>query len=90
MKIAVAMSGGVDSSGTSKTQTTVVAGVSVRAAPFLTAHASLVREGWDRASSTLSAYPEDDGRRDEFDEAVGEIALGVEGTLLDDRLTLRA
>lgn len=76
--------------GSSKTQPTTVAGVTVRATPVLTLHASYINEGWDAATATLSAYPENDGRRDEFDEAIATVALGAEGTLLGGKLTLRA
>lgn len=77
-------------SGSSKTQPTAVAGVTVRATPALSLHASYINEGWDAAAATLSAYPEDDGRRDEFDSSVATAALGAEGALMGGKLTLRA
>ena len=77
-------------SGSSKTQPTTVAGVTVRATPILTFHASYINEGWDAATATLSAYRENDGRRNEFDEAVATAAVGAEGALLGGKLTLRA
>lgn len=77
-------------SGSSKTQPTTVAGMTVRAMPELILHASYVNEGWDAATATLSAYPEGDGRRDEFDEAIATVALGAEGTLMGGKLVLRA
>jgi hypothetical protein len=77
-------------SGSSKTQPTTVAGVTVRATPILRFHASYVNEGWDAATATLSAYPENGGRRDEFDESIATVALGAEGALMGKKLTLRA
>ena len=77
-------------SGSSKTQPTTVAGVTVRAMPALTVHASYIAEGWDAATATLSAYPQNGGRRNEFDDAVATVALGAEGTLMGGKLVLRA
>lgn len=77
-------------SGSSKTQPTTVAGVTVRATRMLSIHASYINEGWDATTSTLSAYQENNGRRDEFDSTVSTAALGAEGALMGGKLVLRA
>ncbi len=75
---------------TSKTQATAVAGVTYCLNDLLSLHASYVRNGWDKASSTLSAYSEDGGARDEHEEPLATGAFGIESAILDDKLTLRA
>lgn len=78
--------------GESKTQPVTVAGVRVRATDNVTFHASYIQEGWDRAESTLAAYPEDEGGLDwkQFSEPVSTAALGVEVDLAERRYSVRA
>jgi len=78
--------------GTSKTQPTAVAGLTVQAASFLTVHASYLYEGWDSTESTLADYPDSlfPTEVSEIGEAIGTAALGLEGTLLEGNLVLRA
>ncbi len=73
-----------------KTQATAVAGVTYSPNEIISVHASYVQNGWDKVSSTLSAYKEDDGARDEYDASPATAAVGVESVLLDGKLTLRA
>jgi hypothetical protein len=49
-----------------------------------------VREGWDEAGADLAAYTENEGRRDEFGEALGTAAFGVEIALLSGTVIARA
>jgi len=76
--------------GTAKTQPTTVAGVTVRPTDQTEFHACYLVEGWNAAESSLSAYSEDEGRRDEFDEAVATAAVGAEASFMRDKLTMRA
>ncbi len=73
-----------------KTQATAVGGVTYDLNGLVSFHASYTRNGWDKVSSTLSAYKEDNGARDEYDVSLATAAFGVEGLLLDGKLTLRA
>jgi hypothetical protein len=75
-------------SGNSHTQSTSVVGFTYRPTSALSVHASYVNDGWDAATSTLSAYP--DRERDLFSEAIGTAAVGVEALLPGGRFMLRA
>jgi opacity protein-like surface antigen len=75
---------------TSKTQATAVAGMTYGPSDLFSFHASYVRNGWDKVNSTLSAYKENDGARNEYDVPLSTAAFGVESTILDGKLTLRA
>jgi hypothetical protein len=74
----------------SNTVPVAVAGVRYSPIDDLTVYAGYVREGWDEATADLATYVENEGRRDEFDEALGTAALGVEITLLSGKMTARA
>jgi hypothetical protein len=85
--------------GTVKTAPVAVGGVRVRPTENYTIYLSYIQEGWDGANASFAAYyptgecpdcGEEDGRRDEFGEALGTIAVGAEGAFLDGRLKLRA
>jgi hypothetical protein len=76
--------------GRTKTQPVTVAGITVRPNDHAALHACYTVEGWNEAESSLSAYGEDDGRRDEFGEAVATAAAGAEASFMRDRLWLRA
>lgn len=90
---------GAVTKGTTKTAPVAVGGLRFTPADNYTLYASYIHEGWDKANSTFAAYydtgecedcSENDGKRDEFDSALGTAAVGGEGTLLDGRLTVRA
>ncbi len=92
-------SGGAVTKGTTKTAPVAVGGVRFTPVDNYTLYASYIHEGWNKATSTFAAYydtgecedcNENDGKRDEFDSALGTAAVGGEGTLLDGRLTVRA
>lgn len=78
--------------GESTTQSTTVAGIRVRPTNVITLHASYVRDGWDRAKSTLAAYDVQDGGLDwkPFSEPISTVAVGAEVTLANGRAVLRA
>ncbi|MBM3308168.1 MAG: hypothetical protein FJY74_07575 [Candidatus Eisenbacteria bacterium] len=80
----------VGRTGSSHTQPTIVAGLTVRATKDIALHGCYLNEGWGAATATLSAYEENDGRRDEFDGSVASVALGAEAALMGGKLTLRA
>jgi hypothetical protein len=75
-------------SGRSETQSTSVVGFTCRPTRALAFHGSYVSDGWDAATSTLSAYP--DPHRDLFSDSIGTAALGVEFALPGGRFMLRA
>lgn len=64
----------------------------VRATPVdgVRVFASYVRDGWDKAEAEVAAYPDDDGRRNEFGNPLATAALGAEADLMGGRLTVRA
>ncbi len=80
---------------TTNTQSMLVAGFKFAPVQSVTVHASYLVDGWDKAETTLSAYPPTpppnptSGERDEYDDALATIALGVEVSLMEERLTLR-
>lgn len=78
--------------GESTTAPVSVAGVRVRVTDGVTVHASYVREGWDRAKSTLATYPRDEGGLDwdPFSEPISTVAVGTEFGLPGNRIVVRA
>jgi hypothetical protein len=94
--------GEADTTGTTRTEPVVVAGVRFTPVDNYILYASYIHEGWGEARSTFAAYypmdppddcvdcNEDQNERDEFDSALGTAAVGGEGTLMDGRVTVRA
>lgn len=85
-------------SGSVKTAPVATGGVRFSPTESYTFYLGYIQEAWESANASFSAYyptgecpecGESEGERDEFDEALGTIALGAEGTFLDGRLTVR-
>ncbi len=80
---------------TTITQSMLVTGVTFKPMQTVTVHASYSVDGWNTARTDLSAYPPTpepdptDGERDEFDDALSTVALGVEVSLMEEELVLR-
>ena len=80
---------------TTKTQSMLVTGITFKPVQTVTVHASYLADGWDRARTDLSAYPPTpepnptSGERDEFGDALSTVALGVEVSLMEEKLVLR-
>jgi len=78
--------------GESTTQPVTTAGIRVTPTETLVLHASYVREGWDRAQSSLAAYPEEEGGQDwdPFGEPIATIAVGGELLLAEGKASVSA
>jgi len=81
---------------TTRIQSMLVAGARFEPTDVLSIHASYLVDGWSQAKTDLSAWPPTDpphpteGERDEYDDDLSTIALGVEVSLMEERLTLRS
>jgi hypothetical protein len=78
--------------GESTTEPVTVAGLRIRPTDFITLHIGYVQDGWDRAKSTLAAYPRDEGGLDwkQFTEPVTTLAVGAEVDVAGGRGVVRA
>jgi len=84
-------------SGDSTTQPVTTAGLRYRPTEMLTLYASYVQEGWDKAESSLPAYPAgeddepgEDSWWDPFSESISTVAIGGEFLFADGKYGVAA
>jgi hypothetical protein len=85
--------------GTARTEPVAVMGARMEPISGYRLYVSYIYEAWNETSSTFAPYydtdecvecNENENTRDEFGSALGTAAVGVEGELLDGKVTLRA
>ncbi len=75
--------------GKSRTAPIAVGGVTYRLTEQYDLYLSYIHEGWDEATSTLSVYPDDGGKRNQFDKPLRTLALGAAAKLAENRYIVR-